>query len=84
MGLVDEHGRITIDKAIRDELGIRAGDETVQHVEDGRIVVEVVPGRHRRSLVGVRAAGASRRADGPARAGAQATDAAPDPDRPTR
>jgi len=49
---VGERGQITIEKAIRDELAIHAGDETVQHVEDGRIVIEVVPGRHRRSLAG--------------------------------
>jgi AbrB family looped-hinge helix DNA binding protein len=49
---VGERGQITISKAIREELGIYAGDETVQRVEDGRIVIEVVPGRHRRSLAG--------------------------------
>lgn len=49
---VGERGQITIAKAIREELGIYAGDETVQRVEDGRIVIEVVPGRHRRSLAG--------------------------------
>ena len=50
---VGERGQITIQKAIREELGIYAGDETVQRVEDGRIVIEVVPGRHRRSLAGI-------------------------------
>ncbi len=49
---VGERGQITIEKAIREELGIYAGDETVQRVEDGRIVIELVPGRHRRSLAG--------------------------------
>jgi len=49
---VGKRGQITIEKAIREELGIDAGDETVQRVEDGRIVIEVVPGRHRRSLAG--------------------------------
>lgn len=49
---VGERGQITIEKQIREELGIYAGDETVQRVEDGRIVIEVVPGRHRRSLAG--------------------------------
>lgn len=49
---VGERGQITIEKAIREELGIYAGDETVQRVEDGRLVIEVVPGRHRRSLAG--------------------------------
>jgi AbrB family looped-hinge helix DNA binding protein len=49
---VGERGQITLEKAIREELAIYAGDETVQRVEDGRIVIEVVPGPHRRSLAG--------------------------------
>jgi AbrB family looped-hinge helix DNA binding protein len=49
---VGERGQITIEKTIRDELAIYAGDETVQRVEDGRIVIEVIPGRHRRSVAG--------------------------------
>lgn len=49
---VGERGQITIEKSIREELGIYAGDEAVQRIDDGRIVIEVVPGRHRRSLVG--------------------------------
>ncbi len=52
IGRVGERGQITIAKAIREELAISAGDETVQRVEDGRIVIEVIPGRHRRSLAG--------------------------------
>ncbi|MGH2408197.1 MAG: AbrB/MazE/SpoVT family DNA-binding domain-containing protein [Candidatus Limnocylindrales bacterium] len=49
---VGERGQITIEKAIREELGVYAGDEAVQRVEDGRIVIEIVPARHRRSLAG--------------------------------
>ena len=49
---VGERGQITLAKAIREELEIYPGDETVQRVEDGRIVIDVVPGRHRRSLAG--------------------------------
>jgi AbrB family looped-hinge helix DNA binding protein len=49
---VGERGQITLEKAIREELGIYAGDEAVQRIEDGRIVIEVVPGRHDRSLAG--------------------------------
>lgn len=49
---VGERGQITIEKHIREELGIYAGDETIQRIEDGRIVVDVVPGRHSRSLAG--------------------------------
>ena len=58
---VGERGQITIEKAIREELGIYAGDEAVQRVEDGRIVIEVVPGRHRRSLAGSLKASVTRR-----------------------
>ena len=49
---VGERGQITIEKAIREKLAIYAGDEAVQRVEDGRIVIEVIPGRHRRSMAG--------------------------------
>lgn len=49
---VGHRGQITIEKAIREELAIYAGDEAVQRVEGGRIVIEVIPGRHRRSLAG--------------------------------
>jgi AbrB family looped-hinge helix DNA binding protein len=49
---VGERGQITIEKSIREELVIYAGDETVQSIEDGRIVIEVIPGRHLRSMAG--------------------------------
>ena len=42
---VGERGQITIEKGIREELAIYAGDETIQRVEGGRIVIDVVPGR---------------------------------------
>ena len=80
---VGERGQITIEKAIREELAIYAGDETVQRVEDGRIVIEVVPGRHRRSLAGRLRDKVGRRPEDESwdrlRAAAWAT---PDPDRP--
>ena len=60
---VGERGQITIEKAIREELGIYAGDQAVQRVQDGRIVIEVVPGRHRRSLAGSLKDKVSRRPD---------------------
>jgi AbrB family looped-hinge helix DNA binding protein len=50
---VGDRGQITIETAIREQLAIDAGDEAVQRVEDGRIVIEIVPGRHRRSLAGL-------------------------------
>ena len=81
---VGERGQITIEKAIREELGIYAGDETVQRVENGRIVVEVVPGRHRRSLAGILKTKVSRRpADESWESLRQAAWDTPDPDRRT-
>ena len=79
---VGERGQITIEKSIREELAIYAGDETVQRVEDGRIVIEVIPGRHRRSLAGSLAPKVGRRpADESWTALRQAWWETPDPDR---
>lgn len=50
---VGERGQVTIEKAIREELGVYAGDVAVQRVEDGRLVIEFVPAPHRRSLAGM-------------------------------
>jgi len=49
---VGERGQITIEKAIREELGVYAGDVAIQRVEEGRVVIEFVPAPHRRSLAG--------------------------------
>jgi AbrB family looped-hinge helix DNA binding protein len=79
---VGERGQITLEKGIREVLGIYAGDETVQRIEDGRIVIEVVPGRHSRSLAG--AAAPHSRLHQPEEASEALRDAAwatPDPDR---
>ncbi len=79
---VGERGQITIAKAIREELAIYAGDETVQRVEDGRIVIDVVPGRHRRSVAGVLRDKVSRTPDDESwPAVRDAAWASPDPDR---
>jgi AbrB family looped-hinge helix DNA binding protein len=79
---VGDRGQITIEKAIREELGIYAGDEAVQRVEDGRIVIEMVPGRHSRSLAGAAAPHVRRRpADESWNALRDAAWATPDPDR---
>ena len=50
---VGERGQITLEKAIREELGVYAGDLAIQRVENGRVVVEFVPAPHRRSVAGV-------------------------------
>ena len=49
---VGERGQITIEKAIREDLGVYAGDQAIQRIEDGRVVIEFVPAEHRRSLAG--------------------------------
>lgn len=49
---VGERGQITIVKSIREDLGVYAGDQAIQRVEDGRVVIEFVPAQHRRSLAG--------------------------------
>lgn len=82
---VGERGQITIEKAIREELAIYAGDEAVQRIEDGRIVIEIVPARHRRSLAGALKDKITKvPADESWEALRQAGDSAPDPDRAGR
>jgi len=49
---VGERGQITIEKAIREDLGVYAGDQAIQRIEDGRVVIEFIPAEHRRSLAG--------------------------------
>ena len=49
---VGERGQVTIEKTIREELGVYAGDQAVQHIENGRVVIDFVPAAHRRSLAG--------------------------------
>jgi AbrB family looped-hinge helix DNA binding protein len=51
--VVGQRGQITIDKTIRDRLGIKAKDIAVQEVVDGHVVVRFLPAPHRRSLYGI-------------------------------
>lgn len=79
---VGERGQITIEKAIREELGIYTGDEAVQRIEDGRIVIDMVRGRHDRSLAGAAKSHVRRQPpDESWEALRDAAWAAPDPDR---
>jgi len=80
---VGERGQVTIEKSIREELGVYAGDQAVQHVEDGRVVIEFVPGPHRRSLAGaLRDKVAHRPTDEDWPTLRDAARITPDPDRP--
>lgn len=51
--VVGERFQITIDKRVRAELGIKPGDQAVERVEDGRLVVYFMPKRHTDSLLGI-------------------------------
>ena len=51
--IVGERFQITIDKAVREALGVQAGDLAYERVEDGRLVVEFIPRPHRRSMLGI-------------------------------
>lgn len=80
---VGERGQVTIEKQIREELGVYAGDQAIQRVEDGRLVVEFVPAPHSRSLAGaLRDKITTRPADESWPALRDAAAATPDPDRP--
>ncbi len=50
---VGERYQITIDKKVRRELAVKPGDLAIERVEDGRLVVEFMPGPHRESLLGI-------------------------------
>ena len=52
---VGERGQFTIERSIRERLGIRPKDIAVQRVEDGRLVVEFIRPHepHMRSLAGI-------------------------------
>jgi bifunctional DNA-binding transcriptional regulator/antitoxin component of YhaV-PrlF toxin-antitoxin module len=51
--VVGERFQITIDRRVREQLGVEPGDLAVEWVEDGRLVVAFVPRPHSRSLLGI-------------------------------
>lgn len=51
--IVGERFQITIDKKVRERLGIQPGDRAVERVEGGRMVVYFTPRPHRDSLLGI-------------------------------
>jgi bifunctional DNA-binding transcriptional regulator/antitoxin component of YhaV-PrlF toxin-antitoxin module len=51
--LVGTKGQVTIEKEIRDALGVKPGWRAMQRLENGRVVIEFLPPRHSRSLAGI-------------------------------
>lgn len=50
---VGDRFQITIDKAVRERLGVQPGDIAIERVEDGLLMVEFLPPTHDRSLRGI-------------------------------
>src|SRR5882672_12579203 len=51
--VVGERFQITIDRKVRQELGVQPGDRAVEWVEDGRLVVSFLPRPHNESMLGI-------------------------------
>jgi AbrB family looped-hinge helix DNA binding protein len=51
--VVGERYQITIDKKVRGELGIQPGDQAVEWVEDGRLVIAFMPRPSTESMLGI-------------------------------
>lgn len=51
--VVGDRFQITIDKELREQLGLQPGDLAVERVEGDRLVVEFLPRRHSDSLLGI-------------------------------
>ena len=51
--VVGERFQITIDKKVREELGVKPGDQAVEWVEDGRLVIGFLPRTHNESMLGI-------------------------------
>lgn len=51
--VVGDRFQITIDKKVREQLGIKPGDQAFEYIEDGLLIVEFMPRPHDRSLRGI-------------------------------
>lgn len=58
--LVGTKGQVTIEKEIRDRLGVEPGWRAFQRLEEDRVVLEFRPPKHQRSLAGILAGKAKR------------------------
>lgn len=52
MATVGDRFQVVIERDVRRELGVQAGDRAVETVEGGRLVITFLPALHRRSLLG--------------------------------
>ncbi len=50
---VGDRFQITIDKVVREQLGVRPGDQAVEWIEDGRLVIAFLPRPHQESMLGI-------------------------------
>jgi bifunctional DNA-binding transcriptional regulator/antitoxin component of YhaV-PrlF toxin-antitoxin module len=51
--LVGTKGQVTIEKEIRNALGVGPGWRAIQRLEGKRVVIEFLPPKHRQSLAGI-------------------------------
>jgi AbrB family looped-hinge helix DNA binding protein len=51
--IVGERFQITIDKEVREALGIKPGDRAIERVEGGRLVIDFMPAPHHESMLGI-------------------------------
>ncbi len=51
--VVGERYQITIDKKVREQLDVKPGDQAVEWVEDGRLIVAFLPRPHNESMLGI-------------------------------
>jgi bifunctional DNA-binding transcriptional regulator/antitoxin component of YhaV-PrlF toxin-antitoxin module len=51
--LVGTKGQVTIEKEIRDVLGVKPGWRAIQRLEGDQVLIQFRPPKHRRSLYGV-------------------------------
>jgi bifunctional DNA-binding transcriptional regulator/antitoxin component of YhaV-PrlF toxin-antitoxin module len=51
--LVGTKGQVTIEKKIREVLGVEPGWRAIQRLEGDQLVLEFLPPKHRRSLAGI-------------------------------
>ena len=51
--IVGTKGQVTIEKEIRDSLGVQPGWRAIQRLDGDRVIIEFLPPKHRRSLAGI-------------------------------